>query len=105
MTIGAMKDRLSVKTEKRTDNGRGGWTIDEVDLGIYWGEIIPMSTRERLQFRQADKEINTTIRMRANDMITINSVFYARGNKYTIDDIVEIDGFLNIAAVGERLGQ
>ena len=105
MTIGAMKDRLSVKTIQRIDNGRGGWTDKEIDLGVYWGEIIPMSTRERLQFRQADKEVNTTIRMRANDMITINSVFYARGNKYTIDDIVEIDGFLNIAAVGERLGQ
>lgn len=105
MTIGAMKDRLTVKTMQRIDNGRGGWTTKEIDLGTYWGEIVPLSTRQMIQFRQADQEINTTIKMRANDMITINSVFYARGNKYTIEDIVEVDGFLNIAAVGEKLGQ
>ena len=105
MSIGKMKDRVTAKLEKRIDNGRGGWIIEEVEQGTYWAEIIPLKARNIVQYRQADKNTNTLIKMRANDVITIDSVLYGRGHLYRIEEILEEDDFLTIMTVGEKIGQ
>lgn len=103
--IGQMKDRVNVKMEQKSDNGRGGWLIQEVDKGTYWAKIEPLREANIIQYRQADKQTNTKITMRATPAVTIDCVLYARGNLYRIDEIIENDGFLTILTVGEKLGQ
>ena len=103
--IGKMKDRITAKTIKRNPNGRGGWTLQEVDIGTFWGEILQMSERNIIQYRQADLNTNVKIRMRANVLITKETSLYARGNKYAIDEVLEKDGFYIIMAVGEKINE
>jgi len=105
MSIGTMKDRVTSKLAKKLDNGRGGWTIEEVPQGTFWAEVKSLSARNIIQYRQADKNTNTLIRMRANDYVTHDSYLFARGNKYLIEEIIEEDDFFIIMAVGERIGE
>ena len=103
--IGQMRDRVTVKLEKRSDNGRGGWLVQEVTMGTFWAKIEPLREANIIQYRQAEKQTNTRITMRANDVTTMDCVIYARGNFYRIDEILEKDGFLTLLTVGEKIGQ
>lgn len=103
--IGKMKDRITAMTLKKVPNGRGGWTIEELSIGTFWGQIEDLNARNIIQYRQADLNTNTRIRMRANDQITKECVFYARGYKYKLEEIIEKNGFYTIMAVGEKIGQ
>lgn len=103
--IGKMKDRITVKLEQRMDNGRGGWLIREVNMGEFWARIEPLREANIIQYRQADKQTNNRITMRANDVVTMDCIIYARGNIYRIDEIIEKDGFLTLLTVGEKIGQ
>jgi SPP1 family predicted phage head-tail adaptor len=103
--IGAMRDRINVDFVQKVSNGRGGWTFTLIDQGIFWGEIMDESARNQIQYRQADMNTNTTIIMRANDKINRHCVLYARGFKYTIEEIIvdERAQYMTIKAVGERM--
>lgn len=103
--IGQMKDRINVKFNKKEDNGRGGWTLTELDMGTFWGEIRPASARNIIQYRQADMNTNTTIIMRANANINKFCTLYARGSKYTIEEIIPEGQYLKITAVGEEINE
>lgn len=103
--IGQMKDRITIKLEQKSDNGRGGWLIQEVDMGTFWARIEPLREANIIQYRQADKQTNSKIIMRSNDVININCVIYARGNFYRIEEIIEKDGFITLLTVGEEIGQ
>lgn len=103
--IGKMRDRVTIKLEQRTDNGRGGWLVQEVNMGSYWARIEPLREANIIQYRQADKQTNARIIMRANDVVTMDCVIYARGNFYRIDEIIEKDGFITLLTVGEKIGQ
>lgn len=102
MSIGKMRDRISVVMEQKVDNGRGGWTLNEIPQGSWWGEITELSARNIIQYRQADMNVNTEIKMRANDKINRHCTLYSRGNKYIIEEIIPKNGFYIIMAVGER---
>ena len=101
--IGSMKDRINAKILKKNSNGRGGWNLEEIELGTFWGNIEPLSARNIVQYRQGDLNTNTKITMRANAQITKESVFYARGQKFLIESILEKNGFYEIMAVGEKI--
>lgn len=103
--IGQMKDRITAMTEKKVSNGRGGWTIEELTIGTFWGKIEDLSARNIIQYRQADLNTNVRIIIRANVQITKECVFYAKGCKYSLDEIIEKNGFYTIMAVGEKIGQ
>jgi SPP1 family predicted phage head-tail adaptor len=103
--IGQMRDRVTIKLEQKSDNGRGGWLIQEVDMGTYWAKIEDLREANIIQYRQADKQTNTRITMRANDVINNNCVIYARGNYYRIEEIIEKDGFITLLTVGEKIAQ
>jgi SPP1 family predicted phage head-tail adaptor len=104
--IGTFKDRITVKFLMKNDNGRGSWTNKEVEQGTFWGRIEPMSARNIVQYRQADLNTNTKIVMRKDPAtITRNHVLYARGLKYSIDEVIEKEGFYHIFAVGEIIGE
>lgn len=103
--IGQMKDRVTAKTLQKVTNGRGGWTLQEVLIGTFWANIESINARNIIQYRQADLNTNTRIIMRANDQITKECVFYARGCKYNLEEIIEKNGFYTIMAVGEKIGE
>src|SRR3954453_24058357 len=103
--IGQMKDRITIKLEQKSDNGRGGWLITEVDKGTFWARIEPLREANIIQYRQADKQTNSKIIMRSNDVININCVIYAGGNFYRIEEIIEKAGFFGLLTVGEEIGQ
>ena len=103
--IGKMKDRITVKMEQKADNERGGWIVQEKELGTFWGHIEPLREANIVQYRQADKQTNTRIKMRSNDAITVECLLYARGHIYRIDEVIDKDGFLTLLTVGERIGQ
>jgi head-tail adaptor len=106
MSIGKMRDRINVSFMKKIDNGRGGWTLEEEAQGEYWGEVLELSARNIIQYRQADMNVNTEIRMRSNDKINRHCILYARGNRYLIEEITEKPkGFYIIMAVGERIAE
>lgn len=103
--IGKMKDRVTIKLEQKSDNGRGGWLIQEIDRGTFWARIEPLREANIIQYRQADKQTNSKIIMRSNGVVDINCVIYSRGNFYRIEEIIEKDGFLTLLTVGEKIGQ
>lgn len=101
--IGQMKERLSIKFVDKVSNGRGGWIDEEIDRGTVWAEIKELSARNIVQYRQADMNTTTEIITRATNLIDRHCVFYAKGNKYLLEEIIEDkDGFYHIMAVGER---
>jgi SPP1 family predicted phage head-tail adaptor len=105
MSIGKMKDRVTAKNKIKVDNGRGGWTYDEQTIGTYWAEVAPLSARNIIQYRQADKNTNTLIKMRYDSKITVDTVFYARGNRYDLEELIEENDYLIMMAVGEKIGE
>lgn len=104
--IGYFKDRVNVKFVQNVDNGRGGWTELENDVGTYWAYLVPMSAKNIVQYRQADMNVNTQFVMRYNSVINTHCVFYARGEKYLIESIIpdRQQRFMTILAVGEKIG-
>jgi SPP1 family predicted phage head-tail adaptor len=103
--IGKMKDRVTAKKLQKISNGRGGWTHQEIDIGEFWAEIEALSARNIVQYRQGDLNTNTQIIMRSNDQINRECIFYARGQVYRIEEVLEDKGFLTILAVGENIGR
>ena len=102
--LGYFKDRVSVKFVQNTDNGRGGWTHSETDIGTYWAYLEPLSARNIIQYRQADMNVNTKFTMRYNASITNHCVFYARGDRFLIESIIpdRQQRYMTILAVGEK---
>jgi head-tail adaptor len=103
--IGLMKDRIAVESQIKVENGRGGWTYSYSTIGTWWGKLTPLSARNIIQYRQADKNVDTEIIMRANTLISRDCILFSRGNKYIIEEIMEKDGFYIIMAVGEKVAQ
>lgn len=101
--IGEMKHRVTAMTKKKVPSGRGGWTIEEIEIGTFWAKIEDLTARNIIQYRQADLNTNTRIIMRANDQITKECVFYAKGYRYNLEEVIEKDGFFTIMAVGEKI--
>lgn len=101
--IGYFRDRIQVKRIVLVDNGRGGWTQREDDVGSFWGQIIPMSAYNIIQYRQADMNVNTQFLMRFNSAIDTHCCFYANGMRYIVDSVQtdRQDRFMIILAIGE----
>lgn len=105
MTIGEMKDRITVHHINKLDNGRGGFLRKEMPIGTFWGQIESLRDAKLVQYRQADLNSNTRITMRIDSRITRNCVLFARGYRYEIEEVIEEGNFLKILAVGEKIGE
>jgi len=103
--IGQMKDRIRVVHINKSDNGRGGFRRVPVEIGTFWGAIEEQSAQNIVEYRQAEMKTNCRIRMRKDTRITRQCELYARGLKYEIEEILDEGNFLNILAVGERIGE
>lgn len=62
--IGKMRQRVSLYTVTRTDDGAGGFTREDPApgnlIGTYWGNIDPISARERqwgIQFTEVTTHV------------------------------------------------
>ena len=62
--IGKMRQRVSLYTVTRTDDGAGGFTRTDPSagtlIGTYWGNIDPVSARER-QWGEQFTELTTHV--------------------------------------------
>jgi SPP1 family predicted phage head-tail adaptor len=87
--IGLLKNRVLVKRENKVPNGRGGFSISEIDIGQRWAAILPMSSRELAQFMQKEKEADTRIVMRRDPAIDSGCVIYYRQSKFYIDQVID----------------
>lgn len=105
MSIGQMKDRITVNNLIKNSNGRGGWIHTEEPIGTFWGEIGPISGSKVVQFRQADLKSNAQIIMRANERITRETVLYARGQKFEVEEVIRDNDYITLLVVGEKIGQ
>ena len=103
--IGEMKDRILAVQLLKIPNGRGGWTKEEITIGTFWAKVEELNARNIIQYRQADLNTNTKIVMRANDQITKECVFYTKGYKYNLEEVIEANGFMTIMAVGEKINE
>lgn len=103
--IGSMKDRIRVVHVNKIDNGRGGFRRSEIEIGTFWGSIEEQSARNIIEYRQAEMRTNCRIRVRKDSRITRQCELYAKGLKYEIEEILDEGAFLNILAVGERIGE
>lgn len=101
--IGYFRDRIDVKRITQVDNGRGGWTQREDDVGSFWAQIMPVSAYNIIQYRQADMNVNTTFYLRFNDQIDNHCCIYANGMRYIVDSVIpdRQNRFLTILAIGE----
>jgi hypothetical protein len=43
--------------------------------------------------------------MRYDSKITVDTVFYARGNRYDLEELIEENDYLIMMAVGEKIGE
>jgi hypothetical protein len=102
--IGQMKDRIKVVHINKIDNGRGGFQRREVEIGTFWGSIEEQSARNIVEYRQDEMRTNTRIIMRKDSRITRKCVLYARETKFEIEEIIDEGSFINILAVGEKIG-
>jgi SPP1 family predicted phage head-tail adaptor len=102
--IGYFRDRVNVKKVQRVENGRGGWTETENDIGTFWAFLEPMNAQNIVQYRQADMNVNTKFVMRMNTAIDNHCVFYARGLRYIVDSVLpdRKQRILTILAIGEK---
>lgn len=69
MTIGRMRERVTLQEEQRTPDGAGGYTVIWVDLhSNLSARVRPLSTREQLSAAQMEAQIDyeVTIRSRPN---------------------------------------
>jgi SPP1 family predicted phage head-tail adaptor len=103
--IGSMKDRIRVVHINKVSNGRGGFKRSEVEIGTFWGAIEEASGRNIVEYRQAEMKTNTRITVRKDTRITRQCELYSRGMKYEIEEILDEGDYLNILAVGERIGE
>jgi SPP1 family predicted phage head-tail adaptor len=103
-SIGYFRDRITVNKVTKVDNGRGGWTETESEVGEYWGYLEPLSAKNIIQYRQADMNVTTKFSMRFNTAIDTHCVFYARGERFLIDSVIpdREQRFLTILATGEK---
>lgn len=102
--IGYFRDRVDVKRATRVDNGRGGWTDTEDEIGSYWAYCQPLSARNIVQYRQADMNVDTQFTMRFNTAIDNHCVFYCRGQRFIVESIIpdRQNRYLYVLAIGEK---
>lgn len=103
--IGLLKNRVTFKKLQKVPNGRGGFTLQEIDKGQRWAAVLPMSVREMAQYMQLDKQIDTRIILRRDPEIEQGDLIYFRNRRFTIDQIIDREDFLDyieIIAIGEN---
>jgi SPP1 family predicted phage head-tail adaptor len=102
--IGYFRDRVDVKKVVRVENGRGGWTDREDDIGTFWAYAQPLSARNIVQYRQADMNVNTQFTLRMNTAIDTSCVFYCRGQRFIIESVLpdRQNRFLYVLGNGEK---
>jgi head-tail adaptor len=54
--IGYFRDRVNVKKVQRVENGRGGWTETENDIGTFWAFLEPASVLLSKVFCRTDNK-------------------------------------------------
>ena len=99
--IGKLNKRVTVKKEEKIANGRGGFSTNEIEVGVRWAAILPMSSRELGQFMQKEKESDTRIVMRSDPELDSSCVIYYQNNKFYIDqfiDRLDHSGFVELIA-------
>jgi SPP1 family predicted phage head-tail adaptor len=103
--IGLLKNRVTFKKLQKVPNGRGGFSLNEIDKGQRWAAVLPMSVREMAQYMQLDKQIDTRIIMRRDPDIEQGDIIYFRKKRFTIDQIIDREDFLDyieLIAIGEN---
>lgn len=62
--LGGMRRRLELQQEVRTPDGGGGYTVGWSTVATVWGEITPVSGRERLEAMRLQGEVTHRIVVR-----------------------------------------
>ena len=104
--IGLLKYRVQVKKEIKTPNGRGGFSVSEVEIGDRWAAMLPMTAREVAQYMQLDRQLDTRFIMRRDPEITTASVIYYKDRRYKVDqalDRLDHSGFMDLITRGEKI--
>ena len=104
--IGLLKNRVIVKKEIKQANGRGGFTINELEIGERWAAILPMTAREIAQYMQLDRQLDTRLIMRRDPEIDTACVIYYKDRRYQVDqalDRLDHSGFMDLITRGEKI--
>ena len=90
MTIGAMRQRVTLQQESQTADGAGGYALNWTDVATVWAEIEPMSGREIRFARRLEARLSHVIALRyRSDITTAMRVSYD-GRLFNIRAITNI---------------
>lgn len=103
--LGLLKNRVTVKKELKQPNGRGGFSINEVEIGKRWAAILPLTHREIAQYMQLEKQFDTRIVMRADPEVDTSCIIYFQDRRYRVDQMIDrmpYSDFVDLLTTGEK---
>jgi SPP1 family predicted phage head-tail adaptor len=104
--IGQLKHRARLEAIQKQDNGRGGWTESPVFVKELWCAHYRITTKQILQYRQADVVVDNKFLARYDPDIKENDRLIVGGQKYRIVFLsipVDRTEFMEIFTVGEGI--
>jgi len=67
LSIGAMRDRLTLEAASRADDGGGGATVTWVTVADLWGSVRPITGDERLRADAVTGQVTHQVWIRFRD--------------------------------------
>ena len=89
--VGRMKYRLILQTQNGTPDGMGGFVTSWVTVATIWGDIMPVSMRERAQGDKLISDYSHKIIVRYTDIIPPIGRFVYESRAFNIVSAVNPD--------------
>lgn len=72
-TTGELRERLSIQTAIKVDDGEGGYLVSYAELGKVWAKCILGSSRQRLYHGQAQDTLDAVFIIRHQQPFTLDT--------------------------------
>lgn len=84
--IGDLQHRITLENPKRTDNGRGGWTISYTagDRMNVWASASLLSVGRQLQYQEWERAAQMVFIIRENPFLNEDTQILFNGVRYEV---------------------
>lgn len=90
MSIGAMRERVTIQAPNKQPNGQGGFRIDKTNpvvVGEYWAAVEVISSLEALKYGGKFSEGYIKVTARSNSQLNKQCQVKWQGLLYDIEDL------------------
>ncbi len=86
LSVGKLRHRVRVEQQVQVRNSFGETSVEWEELGTFWAQIRPMSSREMMIAQQIQSKVDTVIVMRFNAAVnaSMRGVHVVNGQDGTI---------------------